>query len=218
MGLFGGKKPYDRARLLSEAARLQRKGKSKKAVAAYREILAMEPGNLDVHRRIAPLLARTREKAEAFQSYRRAADGLVKQGFVERAIGVYREASRLLPREDGVWLALAELEAGRGRRADALAALLAGRRQLRRRAERPRALKLLERARVLDPAAFEPNFELAALLARDGQRARARIVLEGLAAKAQGRTLRRVRARQLYLAPSPRSAWRYLRALTGVRR
>ena len=102
--MFARNRRYDRARLLAEATRARQKGKAQKAVALYREILGAEPGNVDVHRRLAPLLARTRRHEEAWTSYRRAAEGLEQQGFVERAIGVYREAAHHMPRESAAWL------------------------------------------------------------------------------------------------------------------
>jgi tetratricopeptide (TPR) repeat protein len=211
--LFGRKRQYDRARLLSEAVRAQRRGKAAKAVALYREVLRVEPGNADLHRKLAPLLARTRKRDEAWASYRRAAEGLVEKGFVERAIGVYREAAQQLPRESAVWMAIAELELMRGRRPDAVAALVNGRSRLRSRAERSEAIRLLERARELDPGAFEPSFDLARLLAKSGERRRAVALLEALARGRSGPALRRVRARQVNLSPTPAAVWRWLRSL-----
>jgi tetratricopeptide (TPR) repeat protein len=211
--LLGRKRPYDRARLFADASRAQRKGKAKKAVALYREILAAEPGDVAVHRRLAPLLARTRQDDEAWRSFRRAAEALLRQGFFERAIGVYREAAHHLPRESAVWLEIAELELQRGRRADALVALATGRSQLRSRRERQAAIRLLERARELDPAAVEVGLDLAGLLAKTGSRARASELLETLARGKRGHVLRRVRGRQLRLSPGPVAVWRWLRSL-----
>ena len=211
-GLFGRKRRYNRSRLLGDAARAQRKGKLRKAVKLYREVLAAEPGNVDIERKLAPLLARAGKRAEAWASYRRAAEGLARQGLLESAIGVYREGAEQLPREGALWLALAELELKRGRRADAVQALRTGARGLRKRADRPQAIRLLERAHQLDPASFEVSFELAARLARVGKRRRALGLLEELATKKHGPMLRRVRAQQLRIAPGPRTAWRWLRA------
>ena len=213
--MFARNRRYDRARLLAEATRARQKGKAQKAVALYREILGAEPGNVDVHRRLAPLLARTRRHEEAWTSYRRAAEGLEQQGFVERAIGVYREAAHHMPRESAAWLAIAELELKRGRRADAVEALTLGARTLRSRKERPQALRLLERAHELDPGAFEVSFELAGRLAQAGKRERALKLLDTLAVNRNGRLLRRVRGRQVYLAPGPRNAWRWIQALAS---
>ena len=161
--------------------RAQRKGKLRKAAALYREVLAVEPGNVDIERKLAPLLARTGQRDEAWTSYRRAVEGLARHGFVDRAIGVYREAAQHLPRQGELWLALAELELKRGRRADAVEALSRGARGLRARKERPQAIRLLERAHELDPAAFEVSFELAGRLAQAGKRERALRLLDALA-------------------------------------
>ena len=51
---------------------------------------------------------------------------------------------------------------------------------------RPQAIRLLERAHQLDPAAFEVTLELAARLARAGKRDRALRLLEELAAREEG--------------------------------
>ncbi len=211
--MFGRNRHYDRVRILAAATRAQRKGRRKKAIALYRQVLEFEPENPDLHRKLAPLLARTRKRAEAWASYRRAAEGLVRLGFVDRAIGVFREASGYLPREEEVWLGLADLEAKRGRRADALQALLAGRSHLRSRADRTRAIRLLARARALDPSCFEASFDLAGLLARSGHRARSLSLLNELATRARGKDLRRVRARQLRVSPGLRAAWRWLSSI-----
>jgi hypothetical protein len=65
----------------------------------------------------------------------------------------------------------------------------------------------------VDPAAFEPGFDLAGLLAKAGERARALALLETLARGRGGPQLRRVRARQLNLAPGPLALWRWVRSL-----
>lgn len=211
--MWGRRRRYDRARCLAEAARAQRKGKLRKAERWYREILGVEPGDAEVHRRLAPVLAQRGRREAAWESYRRAADALRERGFEERAIGVYREAAGRIPREPGVWLALADLEVGRGRRPDALRALASGRRELCARSRRRDAIRLLERARELVPADFDVGLDLARLLARVGERARALAVLDALADGAEGRSLRRVRACQLNLAPGLGSTWRWLRSL-----
>ena len=210
--MFGRKRRYDRSKLLADAASAQRKGKLRKAAALYREVLAVEPGNVDLERKLAPLLAKTKQREEAWASYRRAAEGLAGHGMLDQAVGVYRECAQLLPRQGELWLALANLEAKRGRKADAVKALLAGAGKLRGRKERAVAIRLLERARELEPGDFEVSFELAGRLARVGKRERALQLLDQLAARKRGRMLRRVRRRQLFLAPGPGTAWRWIQA------
>jgi len=211
------RKPYDRSRLLAEAARARSKGKARKAIANLREVLAHEPKNTDLHRRLAPLLASSSQTSEAWSSYRIAVASLVRAGFLDKAVGVLREACAGLPRERAVWEELADVECQRGRPVDAHRALLEGRRRFRSRRERPEAIRLLLRARKIAPRDFEANFDLAGLLARTGARGPAARILEELAQRERGSALRRTRRRQLALSPSPATMWRWLRSLVGLR-
>jgi len=98
----------------------------------------------------------------------------------------------------------------RGRPVDAVNALVDGSRRLHARRSRGDALTLLQRARKIQPTAFEPGYELAGLLARVGARDRARKILEGLVPRARGRQLRKLRGRLFLLSPTPAAAWRWL--------
>jgi tetratricopeptide (TPR) repeat protein len=217
MGWWGRSKPYDRNRLLAEAARARTKGKAKKALALLETVLRHEPSNAELHRRVAPLLAGVDRTADAWTSYRIAVASLVKAGFVDQAVGVLREAAGNLSRERAVWEGLADAEQQRGRPIDAHKALLDGRTRFRSRRDRPDAIKLLLRARKLAPSHFEANFDLAGLLGRTGARAPAARILAELAVRARGSELRRTRRRQLALAPTPGAFWRFLRSLAGRR-
>jgi tetratricopeptide (TPR) repeat protein len=217
MAWFRREKRYDRARIMAAAAKARRRRKHQKALLLYRQVLEREPDNPDLHRKVAPLLAATRQESQAWTAYRTAAERLVRQGFVEQAIGVFREATGYLPRRVEVWISLAELEVGRNRPLDAHKALLDARHHFRGRKQRADAIQLLMRARKLDPRHFDTSFELAGLLARSGARVRAQRLLDELASWVQGRKLRRVRGRQFGLAPSPASGWRWMRAALGLR-
>ncbi len=218
MGWLGRSRSYDRARVLKQAAQAAGKRRYAKALALYQQVLSHEPKNSDLHRRVAPLLARTGKPEEAWASYRRAGEALVQKGFVEQAIGIYREACERLPRTPEVWLALADLEVERGRPRDAVQTLLAGRRRFRSRRDRNHAVHLLKRARQIDPHDFAATFDLAGLAARAGLRAHARRMLEEIAPSCTRRQLRRLRARQLAIAPGLGPFWMWLRALVGLER
>jgi predicted Zn-dependent protease len=217
MFFFGRSKPYDRNRVLAEAARARTKGKPKKALALLETVLEREPSNADLHRRIAPLRAGARRMADAWNSYRIAVASLVNAGFLDQAVGVLREAATNLGRERGVWEQLAEAEEQRGRPIDAHRALMEGRALFRSRRDRPDAIRLLLRARKLAPSHFEANFDLAGLLGSTGAREPASRILIELAARARGSELRRTRRRQLVLSPTPGAFWRFLRSLVGRR-
>jgi len=212
MGWFGRKNSYDRTRLLDQAQRAAQRRRHKRAIALYLKVLAVDPNDLQVHRKLAPLFARTRRLDDAWESYRRVAEQQARQGFVDQAIGLYREACEHLYRRHQLWLAIADLEVKRGRPVDAVNALVDGSRRLRSRRTRQEAVALLQQARKIQPGAFEPNYELAGLLASSGARDRARRILQELVPRARGRQLRRVRGRQFALSPTPAAAWRWFAA------
>jgi tetratricopeptide (TPR) repeat protein len=209
---------YDRSRLLEEAARAAAGGRLAKAIALYRWVLAVEPQNADLHLKLAPLLARRRQRFDAWQSFQTAARTCLRNGKPDRALAVYRQATAVLPREVQAWQAVARLQHRSGRAREAVATLLEGSRRLRSRRLRARAIHLLRLAREIEPWHFDAAHELARLLARSGQREEAGILLRGLALRSAGPRLRRLRATQLRLWPTPVHAWLWLRAALGSAR
>lgn len=219
MALLIRERPYDRRRILDQAAKAKRGGsrrKIRRAIALYREVLRREREDPDLHRKLAELLARDGDHAAAAASYRFACEAFSKRGFDDRTIGVLRDAVERIPRVVDFWLELARLEFERGRRVDALAVLLRGRRQFRDRRGRGSALKLLAAASKLEPSDLEIGLDHALELGRAGQRKRAMRVLERLPVS-RSADLRRVRARQLRVDPGLATFGRYLRALFAGR-
>ncbi len=203
---------FDRARVMKRAAGAAGKRRRKKAISLYRQVLEVDPEDADAHRKIAPLLAQTGKTRESLVSYRKAVDAMLRQGFDDRAIGLIRAAAGYLPREFELWRSLASLQANRGRTPDAVASLLEGRRHFRSRQDRGVAILLLSQAQKLDPSSFWVSYDLACQLGKAGRRSQARQLLEQLAARPGKPHLRRVRARQLWLAPSLGALWRLARA------
>ena len=217
--MFRSTSSYDRTRVLKAAARARTKRRRGKAVALYRWVLAVEPGNAEIHGKLAPLLARMGQTFDAWVSYRRAARGLAREGLTEKALGIYREAASCLPRQLETWLAIFELERQRGRDADAREALLEGRRHFRSRRHRPQAIYLLRRMRSVDPWELETVLDLSRLLAGTGQRYEAEMLLREMASRSRGRALRRVRTMQWRMSPSIPNTWLWLHSMfqTGGR-
>ena len=205
---------YDRARLLDAAARARRRGRVQEAITHYQRVLAVEPRNPELLRRVAPLLAQADEPDRAWTAYRAAAEEFKHAGFADKAVGVYREAASQMPRTAVAWLSIAELEAARGRLVDAKLALLTGRAQYRKREDVCVAADLLRRALALDPSDFDARLDLAHCERRAGEVERA---LESLAAALVLRPDRGsvIRWRELRVQPSGARFWAWLRALAS---
>ena len=155
MGIFSVQPAYDRARVLSAASRARAERRLRKATALYRRVLAAEPDNLELHARLAPLLAARGLDFDAWASFNRCAQAALRDGELERAAAVYREVARCLPHRVEAWEKLARIERKRGREEAALEILLEARQHFRGRRWRAEAIAVLRRRRSLEPNKLE---------------------------------------------------------------
>jgi tetratricopeptide (TPR) repeat protein len=209
---------YDRKWLLAEAENARARGRRRRAISFYRRILAAEPHNPELHARVAPLLAATGKRFDAWQSYRQAAEAHLKNQSRDEALALYREATKILPRQFEAWQWVAKLELARGRNNAALSALLEGRSRFRSRRRRPEAIVLLREAKSIDASRIDIVLDLARLLRRSGQSPEAQWILAQLGESMSGRDLRIVRGAQWRIEPSLKHSWNWLRAAFASQR
>lgn len=214
MALFSrSEKPFDRAKTLEVASKAKAKGNLKKAIAAYREVLVRKADDLDVHLKIAPLLAETRQLGDAWRSFELAGEGFSKKGFADKAASVYRQAGEFLPHEVAIWERISDLCLQRERRAEATKTLVeAAGRHFRKAPQRPGAIRLLRKAARIEPESPKLAVTLSRLLRQDGQRDEARAILERFVDVAAKAELRAIRKELFLLSRSPAALWRWLRA------
>jgi tetratricopeptide (TPR) repeat protein len=203
---------FERTQTVIAADQARTKGKRKKAIALYREVLEHHPDDLGVQGKLAALLAAQGDRAGAVARFRSAAEGHLKAGFTDRALSVLAQATEAFADEEPLWVQLAELQEKRGRRADAVAALAEGGERLLASGDPHTAARILQRAGQLSPWHFETTLLLARALAGTGNRRDAARLLDGLATRRHGPQRRAARALAVRLAPTPRQLWRWLRA------
>lgn len=213
---FRRDKPYNRSDILAEAARAEAKGRTKRALAEYRKVLAKEPGNHTIRGKIAPLQAARKEYDAAWSNFHAAAQGYRQEGFVDKSISLYRQAAGFFPHKVMIWETLADLQLQRGYRADAVQALLEGARKFRSRPRRETAIRLLAKAHALAPDDTTTTVRLGRLLCRAGRREEGIALLDRLAEQEARRDdregLKKVRALLFLLRPTPVRAWHWVRA------
>jgi tetratricopeptide (TPR) repeat protein len=211
---FWRKKPFNRIEAMASADRHRAKGNRRRAITGYRKVLAVDPSDVTVHGKLAPLLAETGQMGEALASFHLAAHGHLQAGFVDRAIAVYVQAAAFFPLEVNLWEELGGLYQGRGRRMDAVNAYLNGGRKLAASAgQRADAARLLGRALGLEPWHPAATLALAKVFAADGRRDEARTLLATLVTRIRGKELRRARGALFRLSPTPKNAVLWVRAL-----
>jgi tetratricopeptide (TPR) repeat protein len=217
VGLFSRKAPT-RAEIVAAADRARARGRTKKAVAGYRQALESDPTDASLNVKLAPLLARLGDDDAGAACFRTAAKTHLTAGFTDRAAAVVLAATGVFPLDAGFRLELARLNVLRGRRLDAVAALLGGGRALARSGRPEAALSLLSRALEIEPWHLDTGLALAPVLARSGRLDESRALLAGLEARQKGAALRRIAWTGFRVSPGPRTLWRFLRAaLAGER-
>ncbi len=203
---------YDRQKILQAAAKAHANKRSRKAISLYRRVLAVEPSNGELHAKIAPLLARRRERFDAWLSFRAAAQGMLRDGHPERAMAVFTDAARHVPDEVESWVSLARLQRNQRQAQLAVKTLTRGLRHFRSRRQRAEAVYLLRQVREIEPWNFDAVLELARRLGGMDQRDEAGMLLCTLASRVSGRRLRRVRSTQWRLRPTLGHNWLVLKA------
>jgi predicted Zn-dependent protease len=204
------KKPYDRRRHLDAADKARAKGRKGKAIAEYQKILDVTPDDDAVHLKIAPLLVAKGRLDEAWNSFQVAAKAQHDRGFVDRAVGIHRQAAGHFPRRREVWETLADLYLERERPAEAVKTLVEAEPNFRGRKHRDEALILLRRAVAIAPHHPEATMRLARTLAKVGEKDEAKAILEDLVGHIGGPARRRVRRLQFRLSPTPAALWRWI--------
>lgn len=209
--MFGRGSAPTRAQLLDRADKARAKGRKKKAIIEYRKALALDPADATVHSKVAPLLATTGQRAEAMKSFRFAAEAHLKAGFVDRAIAVWVSAANFFPDEEPLWNEVAKLQLQRGRKADAVKALIDAHRHFRGKKRRDTAIGFLKQAVGLEPMNVQANLLLARLLKKAGRMPEAKSLLTQLSTQIRGPALRQIRRAQFNLSPTPAALWRWMR-------
>lgn len=209
MSIFSRRIPFDRKALLEQAERLQTGRRWRHALTLYRQVLAAEPRNAELHFRTAPLLARAGRSAEAWESFAIAAETLDQKGDEAQRLRLLRKAASVLPRHFEAHRSLARAERAQGNHEAALIALQACASRLSRRATRSQAVLLLRDACQMAPGSPPVLLDLAQCLGRDGQAAEALFLLDQLETRAKGADLLRTRRLAWRIEPSLRHSWRY---------
>ncbi len=207
-----GNHPFNRTEELAAADVARAHGRRKQAIAGYRRVLEVNPEDLTVHAKIAPLLAGAGDRDGALKSFRTAADGQAKAGFHERALSLFIQAAEHYPDEEGLWPEIARLHLQRGSRAEAVAALTQGGWRLHLARQYPVAERVLRLALQFEPHDADTIAILARTVRAAGRRQEAVQLLDDLATRVHGRRLAAVRGILFRVDPSFGHLWGWVGA------
>ena len=219
MSLFSRRIVYDRKRLLERAERAEKRRRVRRAIVLYRQLLAAEPRNPELHERLAPLLAHRGRIDEAWESFGLAIEAREQAGQDAEAEALAHEAAKALPAHLAACRRSARAALVHQHPRAALEVLWKGAQRLgRRRRTRGQAILLLTDAREIEAWSVPVVLKLGQLLAKEGRPGEALFLLDQLESRVRGEKLRDVRGLICRIEPSLRHGWAWFRSARAVRR
>ncbi|MGB2626346.1 MAG: tetratricopeptide repeat protein [Candidatus Acidiferrum sp.] len=173
---------YNKSKYVEAAQKLLNQGKVAQAIAEYQQILKYEPRDQVTLMTIGELYIRQGETFQAIDYFERLAQLFVSDGFLTKAIAVYKRIAKLAPEEIRPLEKLADLYVQQGVMSEARPLFLQLAELHLKNNKQPEAIALLKKLLLAEPDNLRIQVRLADLYAAMGQSAEA---LEGYISAAQ---------------------------------
>ncbi|HTB91845.1 MAG TPA: tetratricopeptide repeat protein [Candidatus Sulfotelmatobacter sp.] len=173
---------YNKSKYVEAAQKLLNQGKVAQAIAEYQQILKYEPRDQVTLMTIGELYIRQGETFQAIEYFERLAQLFVSDGFLTKAIAVYKRISKLAPEEIRPLEKLADLYVQQGVMSEARPLFLQLAELHLKNNKQPEAIALLKKLLLAEPDNLRIQVRLADLYQAMGQSGEA---LEGYVSGAQ---------------------------------
>ena len=173
---------YNKSKFVEAAQKLLNQGKVAQAIAEYQQILKYEPRDQVTLMTIGELYIRQGETFQAIDYFERLAQLFVSDGFLTKAIAVYKRIAKLAPEEIRPLEKLADLYVQQGVMCEARPLFLQLAELHLKNNKQPEAVALLKKLLLAEPDNLRIQVRLADLYAAMGQSGEA---LEGYVGAAQ---------------------------------
>ncbi len=158
----------NKEKILEKAQKYIQRGAYEKAIAEYRALKDMDPGDVTVRLRLGDLLVQMGMTEEAIQEYTAVAKAHARRGFYLKAIAVYKRILKLEGSNTDIHYKLAELYAKQRLIADAMSQYTIILSTFEQKGMDSEALDLLKKMVELDPSNLGIRLRLAALYRKLG--------------------------------------------------
>jgi tetratricopeptide (TPR) repeat protein len=111
--------PFDREGTLRKAEKLLRQGKLDLAIAEYRSVIEDQPADWNTANTLGDLYFRAGNVEKAVAEYNKIADHFANEGFLPKAVALYRKILKIKPDEERAMWHLGGISARQGLLADA---------------------------------------------------------------------------------------------------
>ena len=111
----------DKNKITEAASKYIQKGQLDKAIKEYSKILAVDPKDARIQQKLGELHARKGDSAQAIECFLKVAEGYTADGFLLKAIAVYKQIIKINPDRIDINFILAQLHQQLGLLGDAMA-------------------------------------------------------------------------------------------------
>jgi len=160
---------YNKSKYVEAAQKLLNQGKVAQAIAEYQQILKYEPRDQVTLMTIGELYIRQGETFQAIEYFERLAQLFVSDGFLTKAIAVYKRISKLAPEEVRPLEKLADLYVQQGVMSEARPLFLQLAELHLKTGKQPEAIALLKKLLLAEPDNLRIQIRLADLYQAMGQ-------------------------------------------------
>ena len=178
---------YNKSKHMEAAQKYLHQGKIAQAIAEYQTILKHEPKDQVTLMTVGDLFVRQGETFQALEYFERLAQLFLADGFVAKAIAIYKKIAKLAPEENRPVERLAELYIQQGVLSEARPIYLQLAEMHQRAGRNPQAVTLLRKLLEAEPDNLRVLTQLADLLATMRQPAEAAEALRNAADQLQHR-------------------------------
>jgi pilus assembly protein FimV len=172
---------FNKARVLAAAEKFVQQGKLPNAITEYLKVTKEDPKDLTVMNTVGDLYARLGQTTEALQCFKQVAEAYASEGFIVKAIAIYKKLTKLNPAANDCVLKLAELYSQQGLYNDARAQYLSLADRALRAGDNQRASRIFHKMLELDPENAAMQAKLADLYVKLGNKEEARNIYFGAA-------------------------------------
>ena len=156
-----------------EADKEEKAGRFDKAIELFKQLVADNPRDWNTIKKIGDLYARINRNKEAAQEYAKVAEFYAKDGFLLKAIAVWKQIQKLDPSVLEAYVHLAELYAKQGLMVEAKGQYQIVVDEYKKRGKIKDAGEALRKMAEIDPDDLKIQSMLADLYVRDGNAAKA---------------------------------------------
>ncbi|HVP51185.1 MAG TPA: tetratricopeptide repeat protein [Terriglobales bacterium] len=165
---------FNKAKVLAAAERFVQQGKLQNAIAEYLKVIREDPKDLTVMNTVGDLHARVGQTTEAIQYFKQVGEAYAGDGFMVKAIAIYKKLTKLSPGATDCLLKLAELYSQQGLYNDARAQYLSVADRFLRSGDNQQASSIFQKLLELDPENAAMQAKLADLYVKLGNKEDAR--------------------------------------------